>query len=61
MRCALLPYCGSVSKLEEGIWMQLISRVIQVTYGTIIYALASFLNVNQHLFNLAIIGYMYVF
>jgi len=41
--------------------MRLISRMIQITYGTIIYALASFLHVNQRLYNLAIIGYMYVF
>ena len=41
--------------------MRLISGVIRITYGTIIYALVSFFHVNRHLFNLAIIGYMYVF
>jgi len=61
MGCALLPWCESVSMLEKGIWMRLISGVIQITYGTIIYDLVSFFHVNRHLFTLAIIGYMYVF
>ena len=40
--------------------MRLISGVMQITYGTIIYAFAPFFHMNQHLFNLAIIGYIYV-
>ena len=45
-----IAFCGSASKLKEGTWMRLISEVIQITYGTIIYARVSFFYVNQHSF-----------